>query len=81
MSAPMITMVKPNRCEPWKAVWPRAAETEQQSVQSQGLKYNFEKGEKMVLDGSAKRGHSHVDSRWKVEAESNAPLEKDEVFE
>jgi hypothetical protein len=79
MSSPMTMPAQTERRQPWTAIWPSATEAKPQNVESQGLNYNFEKGETMVIDGSAQRGNGFVGGQWKVEAESNKPSDEGKV--
>lgn len=67
------------KSQPWMAVWRPAAVSKPQNTESQGLHYNFGKGETMVIDGSAQRGNNFVGGRWTVEAESIAPSDENNV--
>lgn len=73
--------VQTTKRQPWANIWANNAAAEPLRAESQGLKYNFEKGERMVIDGSAQRGRANGASggQWMVEAESSAPSEEDKT--
>jgi len=75
MSSPSPTTApaQNERHQPWTAIWPSATESQPQNANAQGLNYNFQKGERMVIDGSAQRGNNFLGGSWQVEAESNKP--------
>jgi len=76
----MIMPVHTNKRQPWTAILPASTETRPQTVESQVLNYNFEKGEAMVIDGSAQRGNGFVGGQWKVEAESDSPSDNGKII-
>ncbi|RDW91719.1 hypothetical protein BP5796_02884 [Coleophoma crateriformis] len=68
--SPLVTQpTQTEKRQPWRLI--KQTTTEPRNAGSQGLHYNFAKGETMVIDGSAQRGNGFVGGQWTVEAESN----------
>lgn len=58
--------------QPWVDILANGTTVTPRAAESQGLTYNFEKGERMVIDGSAQRGSGNdgSDGHWTIQAES-----------
>jgi hypothetical protein len=76
MSSPGHIPPPTKKVQPWTTIWPKATGIVPQNATSHGVNYNFEKGEAMVIDGSAQRGSGFLGGEWTVEAESNKPTQK-----
>jgi len=73
-ASPTITQLAQtsSKKQPWVDLLANGATVAPRVAESQGLTYNFEKGERMVIDGSAQRGSGKDASggQWTIQAES-----------